>query len=143
MADLQDMRWVRAVIENNKNNKYAEKMLIIIITMVVVATGIMLAAICKVSPEKKKTEDEEQMEYLSQFNNKMKPRQAVPKRRGGKMIALKQIYRVSPVVKAEENSGFQSGKNPEPFHHISKTDSCEFKKLFDAELDRLQKEERK
>ena len=54
VADLQDMRWVRAVIENNKNNKYAEKMLIIIITMVVVATGIMLAAICKVSPEKKK-----------------------------------------------------------------------------------------
>lgn len=59
------------------------------------------------------------------------------------MITLKQIYKVSPVVKAEENSGFQSGKSPEPFHHISKTDSCGFKDLFDAELDRLQKEESK
>ena len=59
------------------------------------------------------------------------------------MIALKQIYKVSPVVKAEENDGFQSGKSPEPFHHISKTDSCGFKNLFDAELDRLRKEENK
>lgn len=55
------------------------------------------------------------------------------------MIILKQTYKVSPIVKAEENNGFQSGKSPESFHHISKTDSCEFKNLFDAELDRLQK----
>lgn len=27
VANLQDMRWVRTVIENNKDNKYAEKML--------------------------------------------------------------------------------------------------------------------
>lgn len=59
------------------------------------------------------------------------------------MITLKQTYKVSPVVKAEENNGFQSDKNPESFHHISKANSCGFKNLFDTELDRLQKEERK
>lgn len=55
------------------------------------------------------------------------------------MIAPKQIYKINPISKTETSEDHKSGKKDVPYKYISKPVSCEFRTLFDTELDKLQK----